>query len=240
MEYHGNERRKEETLSAAVALVYKVMSATAAFGATLPARWEKLELWTDKHLLRPNDKRPYEDYWRFLAILYTVYFTIMGYFVHEIYQGSRPRKPDDPEALVDTAMWVLLAREVEGAAAVPPYYANRKVVEITEMGCDEATHDKDLVTSFMAGMFSREEDGAEARSPYYSTVFEKLNETAIGELLGMEAEGAEGVTPYTIAKQVKARWTLARILGITLTARHQRRVSFSISSPTTSPVRASS
>lgn len=115
-----------------------------------------------------------------------------------------------------------------------------KVVNITKMGCDEATHDKDLVTSFLAGIFSREEDGAEARSPYYSTVFEKLNETAIGELLGMEAEGAEAVPPYTITKQVKARWTLARILGITLPARRQRRSSSTTSSPTTSPVRASS
>lgn len=67
----------------------------------------------DKHLLRPNDKRPYEDYWRFLAVLYTVNFALLYYFVYEIYQGSRPMKPDDPEALVDTTMWVLLAREAE-------------------------------------------------------------------------------------------------------------------------------
>jgi hypothetical protein len=106
------------------------------------------------------------------------------------------------------------------------------------MGNDELIQDNGLVGSMLAGLLSQEEEGAVSRSPCYSTMFEKLGEAVVGASLAKEAEGAEAVAPFTVVKAVKQRWTLSRILGITLPARRQRGVSSSASSPTMSSVRA--
>jgi len=106
------------------------------------------------------------------------------------------------------------------------------------MGSDELIQDKGLIGSIWAGLLSEEAEGAAARSPFHSMVFEKLGETSVGVLLAQEAEGREAVAPFTTIKVIKQRWTLARILGITLPARRQRQASTSL--PTTSSARASS
>lgn len=106
------------------------------------------------------------------------------------------------------------------------------------MGNDELIQDKGLVGSILAGLLSQEAAGAAAGSPCYSTVFEKLGETVVGTSLAEEAEGAEAVASFTVFKVIKQRWTLARILGITLPARRQRQASAS-SSPLV-PARAPS